>query len=459
MKNKKIKKLRLISLVGIIYCTVSGGAFGMEDIIAGGPGIALALLIITPLVYSMPIALISAELGAMMPFEGGYYRWVYFAMGPFWGFQMSWWRWIGSFFDMAIYPLLFTTFMRFFIPSLSEWQQFFVSLLVIVSSLLVNLNGAWSVGQSAVLSTVVVNLPFLLLVFIGLPKITIWPWHPFFINDGSKLGEVIGLCLSVSIWSYSGWDSVSTFAGEVENPSRTLPLSVLISVPLVTLMYLLPIGVALGGSHWYEWNRENYPISSVAGEIVGPWLGSMISLVGMASCWSLFNSWLLSYSRLPFAMAEDGMMPKFLAKIHHRWGTPYTALGLCTAIYTFFSLLGFKALVIMDALIIVISSLLNLIALVLLRLKKPDINRPFKLPGGWFGVGLASVSLATCLTLLIYFTIKGGGDSWKQVVITGIFLSTGPFIFFLRHKSYKPKVMEEKKWIQNLQQAERKKSA
>src|SRR5258708_22430635 len=106
------RRLSFLPILGILYFSTSGGPFGMEDIAAGGPALALLLLVITPLVWSVPVALVSAELGSMLPVEGGYYRWVTFAMGRFMGFQMGWWNWLNSFVDMALYPVLFVKALR-----------------------------------------------------------------------------------------------------------------------------------------------------------------------------------------------------------------------------------------------------------------------------------------------------------------------------------------------------------
>ena len=86
-QNIPLKKISFLHLVAIVYFTVSGGAFGLEELVSStGPGLALLLLILTPFLWGLPVALMVAEMGAMLPIQGGYYRWVHFAMGRFWGF-------------------------------------------------------------------------------------------------------------------------------------------------------------------------------------------------------------------------------------------------------------------------------------------------------------------------------------------------------------------------------------
>ena len=428
------RRLSFLPILGILYFSTSGGPFGMEDIASGGPAGALVLLVVTPLVWSLPVALVSAELGSMLPVEGGYYRWVSFAMGRFMGFQMGWWNWLNSFLDMALYPVLFVKALHLFLPELTRGQQWSISLGVILSSLVVNLLGVKSVGRSALVAFVVVNLPFVLLVVLGLPMMTFSNWSLVLWPDGHASREVIGLALSVAIWSYSGWECISTIAGEVKDPSRTVPLATLAAVPLVALTYLLPLGVALGASDWKTWSSETHTIAQIAGEIVAPWLGSWISLAIMASSWSMYNSQLLSNSRLPFAMAEDGLLPGWISRLHTTRQTPDRALILCSAIYSLFALAGFRELVIVDALLIGMTALLLITTLAVLRCKRPDLPRQFKLPGGWPGVWLAGTSLATCVIALVYYTIVASHDTWKQATIAGGLLATGPVAYFLRNR-------------------------
>src|SRR5450759_3600824 len=106
------RSLTTLSLVFVIFFNVSGGAFTLEGLVADtGPGLALAMLLVIPLVWSLPEVLIVGELASMLPEEGGYYRWVQRAFGPFWAFQNGWLTWMYSLIDMAIYPKLFVTYL------------------------------------------------------------------------------------------------------------------------------------------------------------------------------------------------------------------------------------------------------------------------------------------------------------------------------------------------------------
>ncbi len=351
---------------------------------------------------------------------------------------------------MALYPVLFADYARYFFPELTGWQHWLLALAVIYSSLALNLLGARWVGRSSVLALAVVTLPFLLFTVLGALKAQNVPWHPW--TPGNQgWHQSMGLGLAVVMWNYLGWDNVSTFAGEVEKPKRHYPLAMMISVPLVTLLYLLPIGVGLAtAQNWREW--QNGDIVRVAGHVVGPWLGTMMSLAIMFSLWSLFNSQLLYASRLPLAMAEDGLLPRWITRQQRRWGTPYVSLLVCTFIYSLFTLLDFRKLVVIDVLIYSIALLLEYAALIKMRRKKPNLPRPFKIPGGWPGLILVTCVVAAFTFVCLVFTLIGQKESWKQAATAAGMLLTGPLAYWIGTKIRKvsAKRVDPAEWLHSL---------
>src|SRR5512137_747528 len=114
-ETKKLKReLTLLPLFGLIYFTVCGGAFGAEPIIGwSGPGMAMLLLILIPIMFSLPIMLMVRELQSMMPAEGGYYHWIKQGMGRFAGFMSGWLMWIVSWLDVSRYAVWATYYLTF----------------------------------------------------------------------------------------------------------------------------------------------------------------------------------------------------------------------------------------------------------------------------------------------------------------------------------------------------------
>ena len=122
---------------------VSGGTYGTEDIVHGaGYGRAILILLLTPLLWSLPTAFMIGELSSALPYEGGYYAWVRRAMGNFWGFQEAWLSLVASIFDMAIYPTLFVAYLTRMFPWFQEGHRgWWVALAVVVACALLNIAG------------------------------------------------------------------------------------------------------------------------------------------------------------------------------------------------------------------------------------------------------------------------------------------------------------------------------
>ncbi|MEI7438380.1 MAG: APC family permease, partial [Thermoleophilia bacterium] len=239
------RQLRLIPLIGVMFFTVSGGAYGLEDMVSlSGPGLAIMLLLALPIFYSLPSALIVAELGSTIPVEGGYYQWVKAGMGRFWGYQEAFWSWLTTWVDMAIYPVLFAEYlavywkpvgageMVFFSIGSAQFDLHWVVCLALIWPLTyLNIRGARAVGDSSLIFMVILLIPFVILVAIGLPQLIsegINPLTPV-APPGVTVASAIGAGIWIGMWNYLGWDGLSTVAGEIENPKRNFPIALFIS--------------------------------------------------------------------------------------------------------------------------------------------------------------------------------------------------------------------------------------
>jgi len=172
------RSLTTLSLVAVMFFNVSGGAFTTESLIVSvGPATGLLILALVPVFWSLPEALIVGELASMLPEEGGYYRWVHHAFGPFWAFQNGWWTWMYSLVDMAIYPVLFNQYLAWFVPGLGTAAQWVISLAVIWIATGINLRGAGRVGLVSVVSGVFILLAFLLVSIAALSHVSHLPWN------------------------------------------------------------------------------------------------------------------------------------------------------------------------------------------------------------------------------------------------------------------------------------------
>lgn len=433
------RKLTLMPIVFILFFTVSGGAYGLEDLIgASGPGMALLLIVLTPIIWSLPVALMVAELSTAMPVQGGYYAWVKKAMGPFWGFLEGWWSWITSWVDMAIYPVLFADYLstlliqQFDIHLLEENElaHWLVTLVIIWVFALINMRGAKVIGDSSNIFGLLILSPFAVMALIGIVKWILHPtaiWQPFIPPD-STIAGAFGVGLFVVMWNYLGWDNVSTVAGEMEDPKRDYPRALAWTIPLVTLAYLLPAWGGLASSpDWAGWTAGYFP--QVAADVGGAWLGAWLAIGGLISAVGLYSAIMMSISRLPFVMAEDGWFPKAITRIHPKFDTPYVSILVCAFIYSFFTLSAFSSLVVVDVILYSCALLLEFAALIVLRIQQPKMKRPYRVPGGWTGIVIITILPLLVLGLAVVSTIQeeGIGALWMSIAA----ILTGPLAYLV----------------------------
>jgi len=372
---------------------VSGGTYGIEDIVHGaGYGRAILFLVLTPLLWSLPTAFMIGELSSALPFEGGYYAWVRRAMGNFWGFQEAWLSLVASIFDMAIYPTLFVAYLTRLFPWFSvNYRGVMVGLAVVIACAVLNIAGVKVVSTTSLWLFFALSAPFALVVVLSPLKYGAL-FHAVTTPTTSKVDLIGGLL--ICMWNYMGWDNASTIATEVERPQRTYPRAMLAAVVIVALSYIVPVAAVwmtrLPAGAW-----ETGSWADIAGLLGGPVLRIALVVGGMFSAFGMFNALVMSYSRLPLAMAQDGMLPAFFGKLNRRRAPWVTIIALAIGWACCLGL-GFARLVTIDILIYGASLTLEFVALVALRIREPKLARPFRVPGGMIGacaVGVAPVLL------------------------------------------------------------------
>ena len=400
-----IAKLTLWPLVAATFFMVSGGTYGTEEIIHGaGYGRGILILLFLPVLWSLPTAFMIGELSSTLPAEGGYYAWVRRGMGNFWGFQEAWLSLAASIFDMAIYPTLFV----FYLKQMSVWfgsgnHGIYAGLFVVVTCAALNLAGIRVVGMTSLWLFFLLSAPFALVVVLA-PFKTGTLGDPHAAPATTSLSLVGGVL--VAMWNYMGWDNASTIAQEVERPQRTYPRAMIAAVILVAFSYVLPFtAVYLTGAPSSLFGEDG-SWATVAGALGGriagfEWLRFLIVLGGMMSAFGMFNALVMSYSRLPLALARDGMLPKLFGKMSTRTNVPWLAIVVCASCWALCLGLGFKRLVTLDIMLYGASLMLEFITLVVLRIKEPNLKRGFRVPGGLTGAVLTGVFPLLLLLLAV----------------------------------------------------------
>jgi len=409
---------------------VSGGTYGIEDIVHGaGYGRAIIFLLLTPILWSLPTAFMIGELSSALPFEGGYYAWVRRAMGNFWGFQEAWLSLVASIFDMAIYPTLFVAYLTRLFPWFSvNYRGVMVGLAVVIACAGLNIAGVKVVSTTSLWLFFALSAPFALVVILSPLKYGAL-FHAVTAPTTSKVDLIGGLL--ICMWNYMGWDNASTIATEVERPQRTYPRAMLAAVVIVALSYIVPVAAVwmtrLPAGAW-----ETGSWADIAGLLGGPALRIALVVGGMFSAFGMFNALVMSYSRLPLAMAQDGMLPKIFGELNRRRAPWVTIIALAIGWACCLGL-GFARLVTIDILIYGLSLSLEFVALVVLRIREPELARPFRVPGGMFGA--VAIGIAPVLLLGFALVRSQSEQVWgmSSFALGAIVVATGVLAYALNY--------------------------
>ena len=410
---------------------VSGGTYGTEEIIHGaGYGRGILILLLLPVLWSLPTAFMIGELSSALPAEGGYYAWVRRGMGNFWGFQEAWLSLIASIFDMAIYPTLFVAYLTRMFPWFQQGNRgWWIALAVVVACALLNIAGVKVVSITSLWLFLVLSAPFVVIVVLAPFKLG--ALASTVMKPTTSTVDILGGLL-ICMWNYMGWDNASTIATEVERPQRTYPRAMLVAVTIVAITYVLPFAAMwMTGLKATAWETGSW--ADIAGLLGGPLLRIGIVLGGMISAFGMFNALVMSYSRLPLALAQDGMLPAVFGKLQKKSRAPWVAIIALAIGWAMCLGLGFARLVTLDILLYGASLFLEFVALAVLRFREPGLQRPFRVPGGKLG-GIA-IGIPPVL-LLAFSVIRSQHESilgMSSFAFGMILMASGVLAYGLNH--------------------------
>lgn len=409
-----------------MYSYTTGGPFGLEaQVTTSGPGMTLLYHLLIPLFWCVPISLVAAELTTAMPVQGGFYRWVRAGFGDFWGFLSGWWNWSASFLLGSAYAVLFADYLTAYFPQLARWKHYVICLALIALVTYVNVRGIRLVGRVATSLEIFALLPILVMVAIGLVH---WQHNPFVpLKPPHKpFTQVFGVGLALGVWLYSGYEQLSTVAEEVINPRRNYPRALAIVVPMSVATYFLPTFASLAAlDNWHDWGDGYF---SVAARLMGgPWLGVWMTIAAILTSVALLNSTMLATTRMPFAMAEDGFLPRGLAKLHARFGTPAAAIVSSGIVYALLAVHNLAQLITVYAWLRVATTVMTALAGWKLRKTNPELQRSFVVPGGRAGLFYA---VAAPIVLGVIATAGSILSADRFALIWGpAAILLGPFVY------------------------------
>lgn len=391
--NRPKQKVGVMGVVFMIYAMACAGAFGIEDMIpAAGPGLTIVMLIVIPLFWAVPNALISAELGSALPYEGGSYVWVKRAFGEFWGFQSCFGRLISYYVGVPIYVVLAGDY----ITGLVGWSSttsYIFKLILIAIFAFINYKGVRDVAAVGTVLGLLIVAAFACVIAIGFSHAQYNPVVPFAVEDQSVIMSMGG-ALAIGMWMYTGYESMANVAGELENP-QVIPKALMIVVPLIVLTYV-PTTIAglCSVGQWESWGTDGISYGSVAA-LAGPGWAIFFVVVAFMGQIATYNSWMATSSRAFLVLAEDHLAPRILTKTNKN-GVPVVGWALMVVLSVLFASFSFDVIAILTVTAILFPTSLMMFAALKLRISEPDLHRPFKVKLNTFGFGL--------LCMLVPFT-------------------------------------------------------
>ena len=415
------KKLTLLPLIFLIYFEVAGGPYGEEPAVqAAGPLFAILGFLIFPFIWSVPEALITAELSTAFPGNGGFVIWAERAFGPFWGSLMGTWKFLSGVINIAAFPVLCIDYLDKIIPVFeSGWPRYLAIFLSTLFLSFLNYTGLAIVGYAAVVLGIVSISPFILMSLIAIPKIQPHRWTSL----GQKgVKKDWNLFFNTLFWNLNFWDNISTLAGEVDKPQINFPVGLISAVIFTCLAYLVPL-IAVTGAVSVDQNRWETGFHADAAEIIaGKWLKVWLEIGAVLSAIGLFEAQLSSSAYQVHGMSDIGFLPKFCSIRSKKFNTPFVGILVSTLIALAISYMKFTVIISSANFLYSLGMLLEFASFVWLRRKMPLLKRPYQVPMALPGLIIMCLipsafliflmAIATKTVYLVSGTMTAAGFGW-----------------------------------------------
>ncbi len=353
---------------------VGAGIFVLSALAAERAGPASAISYTLAGTLCLLIALVISELATGMPRAGGSYTFITQALGPLAGSIVGPGNWLGLTFASGFYLLACGEYLAMIVP-LPPWVA---SLLLGLLFTWLNYRGAKITGS--VQNVVVVILLVILTAFVGvgLFKVDTTLYRPF---APLGWGAVVG-AIGLIIVSFTGFEKISTISEEMKRPERNLPLSIIGSVIIATVLYALILLVLTGIFSYMGIARREAPLVDAASHIAGPVGGTLMLAAAILATLSSANAAIMASSRINYGMGRDGVLPDWFSYIHPERNTPAHAILVTGGLGILLSLTGrAEALAEISSALFMVSYALLCLSVVVMRISQPRWYRPaFRVP-------------------------------------------------------------------------------
>jgi basic amino acid/polyamine antiporter, APA family len=391
-------------------------------------------------------ALCYAEFAAMIPISGSAYTYAYATLGEIFAWMIGW--------DLIL---------EYAVGSMTVavgWSGYFQRILAGIGENGIHLPVWMSAAPNAGVEGAIVNLPAIVIVLIisallvigvresarfnavmvavklaailffivvGVGYVKPENWSPFMPYGFPG----VSLAAGVVFFAYIGFDAVSTTAEEAKNPSRDLPIGIVASLVICTLLYLLVAGILSGIIPVVQYKNDpqfiNAPVGYALAVINMDWAAALVSAGAVAGITSVLLVMLLSQPRIFFAMSRDQLLPPGVSKVHPRFRTPYITTiitGVVVAIVAAFT--PINVLGEMTSIGTLFAFVVVSMAVIILRRRRPDAHRPFKV---WGGYTIPVLGVVSCAYLMLSLTIM----TWVRFLV---WLDLGMVIYWFYGRTH-----------------------
>jgi amino acid transporter len=379
------RQLGLWSAVGIVVgCTIGSGIFRVPSVVAAETGSAAGIAAVWVIggVLSLFGALTLAELATQHPSSGGIYVFLREAYGPRIAFLFGWTQLVlirPS--ALGAIALIFAEYLGDFVPLDGSGVRG-VSVAVIVAVGVVNMR---SVRWGAVFENATGGAKVLALASLAVLALLVAGPLPASAEAGPGVGaawSAYGIALVAALWAYDGWADLTFMAGEVRDPARTFPRALATGVLAVVVVYLLVNAAYLRALSVEAMAGSSLVAADVAESIAGTPGSLVVSGLVVVSTLGALNGAMMTGPRVFFAMASDGLMPRVIAAVHPRHGTPWASVALATLLgVAYVSVRSFEQLAGGFVLGVWPFYALAVGAVLLDRWRDPGRPRPYRVPG------------------------------------------------------------------------------
>ena len=405
-----LKKLeRSLSLTSAVAISIGGmlgsGIFVLPGVAAAKTGSSVWLAYLLAALCILPASLSKSELATAMPTSGGTYVYIERAFGPIFGTISGIGLWLSLLLKSSFALVGFGAYFSVLAHTDLGYTKY-IALVFLTLILLLNILGVKKVGKVQVIIVSISIISLTLVTTFGLPNVDTNLLHPF-LNHG-KMG-LISTVAFVYI-SYAGVTKVAAIAGEIKKPNKNLPRAMILSLLIMTVIYVFVAFVLVGNIPLENLKSDLKPIYTIAHTLGGRYIGMVAAFVGVITLLSMANSGVLASSRFPFAMSRDRLLPKNMSRLHATHLTPVVTIVLtCLVMGLVILFLNVEKIAkLASAFMVMMFILVNACVIILRETSAQWYNPPYRSPAypfvQLFGI-LSGIVLLILLGLMPFLSI------------------------------------------------------